>query len=104
LRALQALTAEIPPAASVAAGEYEGPHVARRRDLFSVKDGIRDADFVLVGTQSLRWGGKDAVVEAMQSGAYGVKTRRDEFILLAKNAETSRNAETIDWLDSHPPR
>ncbi len=102
--ALQALTSEIPPTASVAAGEYEGPHVARRRDLFSVKDGIRDADFVLVGTQSLRWGGKEAVVEAMRSGAYGVKSQRDEFVLLARNAETSRNAETIDWLDSHPPR
>jgi uncharacterized membrane protein len=104
LRDLEALIDEIPRAASVTAGEYEGPHLARRLDLFSIKDGPRDAEYILVGTQSLRWGGTESVVEVLTNGTYGLRAMRGNFLLLARGHSTARNAETLAWLRAHPPQ
>ena len=101
---LETLMGEIPPTASVTAGEYEGPHLARRLELRSIKEGTQNSDFVLVGTQSLRWGGTAAAIEALSTGAYGLKAMRGPFVLLAKGVPTTGNAETIAWLRAHPPR
>jgi uncharacterized membrane protein len=101
-REFAALAARIPAEASVSAGEHEGPHVARRPLLFTVKNGVQNADYVLFGLRSLRWGGRDAIVGALQSRAYGLVERRGDEVLLKRGAPTEHNAELIRWLLTAP--
>jgi uncharacterized membrane protein len=88
---LDSLIALIPPRASVAAGDAEGAHVARRPHLHGIKEGVRNADYILYGLASLRWGGAPQIIAALRSGKYGVVGRRGEFALLARGANTSGN-------------
>jgi uncharacterized membrane protein len=89
----EALAALVPAAASLSAGEYEGPQLARRPWLFAVKQGIFGADYVLYSRRSLRWGGAQPIREALASGGYGVIELRGDFGLLGKGVSTARNAE-----------
>jgi uncharacterized membrane protein len=95
---MKALAAMIPPDASVSAGEHEGPHLARRRVLVTVKAGVQNAEYVFLGAPSLRWGGRAESVAALQHGSYGVVARRGRHILLRKGAPTADNATAIAWL------
>ena len=77
----------------MATGEHEGPHAARRRDLYTVKDGTSHADYLLFGLRSLRWGGREAILDAMASGEYGVVERRGNHVLLKRGAPTGLNPD-----------
>lgn len=98
LQDLGELVAMIPQRASVSAGEHEGPHVARRAVLLSLKERVDGADYVLWGRRSFRWGGKESVLQCLGSGKYGVVATRGEFGLLRRGAATDRNVQVSEWL------
>lgn len=79
-----AIARHIPPDASVAAGEHEGPHLAARRHMVSLKYGIRDYDFAITSQRSLRWGGRDHLKKVLREGTYGVVEQRGDFLLLQR--------------------
>lgn len=89
------LRAHIPDAASVSAGEYEGPWLARRDSLFALKAGASGADFVVYSARSLRWGGRDEVLRALRGSEYGVVDVQGDLTLLGKGHSTAQNGEAL---------
>ena len=88
----------IPARASVCSGEYEGPHLARRRRLTSVKEGVRGADYVVYSSQSLRWGGLEEIAAVLRDGQYGVVAMRGDFVALSRGKDTRDNAVALQRL------
>jgi hypothetical protein len=87
LARLQRLIAAIPPDASVAATELEGPHVSTRLVMYSLKYTFGDhPDYVLIGTISIRYE-LEHLVAALRSGEYGVARTVGEFTLLKRGAD-----------------
>jgi hypothetical protein len=95
---LRAIIGAIPPDRSLAVGDYEGAHTARRRHLLDIKSGIHGSDYVLYGVRSFRWGGLDEVRAALASGVYGVVARRGEFAVLARGADPGGNVAELERL------
>jgi uncharacterized membrane protein len=91
--AFRALAARIPKEASVVAGEYEGAHLAARRELRAVKEGLHAATYVIYSRRSLRWGGREAIEDALRAGTYGVVKRQGDLTLLERGLDTSKNAD-----------
>jgi uncharacterized membrane protein len=100
-QAFRALAARIPDDASVAAGEYEAPHLARRARLLAVKEGLGDARFVIYSTRSLRWGGRDGIKRALEKGTHGVVAITGDLALLERGASTTKNREGVKQLDKN---
>jgi uncharacterized membrane protein len=99
---LKALARMIPPNAVVSAGEYEGPHIANRPLLYTVKNGIyNNAEYVVFGLRSLQWGGREAIVSALVSGQFGVIARRGDLVLLRRGAPRGKNTALVTWLWQH---
>jgi hypothetical protein len=78
--------------AAVSAGEHEGPHLARRRHLYALKDGVKDARFVVFSRSSLRWGGAEHVERALQSNRFGIVAIEGPFVVLERGAEETGEA------------
>jgi uncharacterized membrane protein len=97
-RAFERLAAQIPGDASLSAGEYEGPHLARRRTLLSLKKGCQGADYVLYSPRSLHWGGQEDVAAALQTGSYGLVARDGDLVLLARDYDPAHNLEALQLL------
>ncbi len=96
------LTAMIPPEASVAATELEGPHVSTRRDLYSLKVAMGDApDFLLLGAVQIRLE-REHVFRALSSGQYGVVARQGPFTLLKRGADPAQNVDILRELEPVP--
>ena len=93
LEAFRNLVAYLPPAASLAAGEHEGSHLARREILHDLKMGIGDCEYILYSGLSLRWGGRGEIERVLGDGSYGVVDISDDFVLLKRGQATTRNAE-----------
>ncbi|HEX6274765.1 MAG TPA: DUF2079 domain-containing protein [Polyangiaceae bacterium] len=93
------IAAKIPDDAAVCAGEHEGPHVARRKRLYSLKDGVRDARFVVFSRKSLRWGGGEHVTRALKSKRFGIAAIDGPFVLL-KRGGTHTGAPAVERLES----
>jgi hypothetical protein len=89
------LAARIPDNASVSAGEYEGPHLSRRRAIINVKEGLGDKDYVMFSARSLRWGGKAELRDALRTGTYGALEVRGDLALLQRGAPTALNAKAL---------
>jgi len=96
-----ALAARIPPDASVSTGEYEGPHLARRQAIMTVKAGLGDKEYAIFSTRSLRWGGDVPLKEALRKGTYGALELRGDMALLKRGASTALNAKALRLVDSH---
>jgi uncharacterized membrane protein len=96
-----ALAARIPPDASVSTGEYEGPHLARRQAIMTVKAGLGDKEYAIFSTRSLRWGGDVPLKEALRKGTYGALELRGDMAVLKRGASTALNAKALRLLDPH---
>jgi uncharacterized membrane protein len=92
-KAFRELAARIPSDASVAAGEYEAPHLARRARLLAVKEGLGDARFVIYSVRSLRWGGREEIKRALDRKTHGVVAIEGDLALLERGARTTKNGE-----------
>jgi uncharacterized membrane protein len=93
--AFRELAARIPDDASVASGEHEGPHLAARSHLLTVKDGLGDARFVIYSKRSLHWGGDDHIREGLKNGSYGVVASKNDVVLLERGASTAKNPDAL---------
>jgi hypothetical protein len=102
--ALLDIISSIPKEASVATTEKIGPHLSSRQHFFSLRRGSYHVDFIVVRKKGLRLDRtKQSVTDALVSGEYGVFRRVDEFVLLKKNHDTSKNASLMDeWRLSRP--
>jgi len=95
-----ALAAQIPPNASLSAGEYEGPHLSRRNAIMTVKGGLGDKEYAIFSSRSLRWGGDVALKDALRNGTYGALDVRGDLALLKRGAPTALNAKALHLIDS----
>lgn len=91
LEQLRKIAALIPADASVAATEFEGPHVSTRLVMYSLKFTLgKDPDYILLG--QVRPGSERVHLgQALQSGNYGVVAREGMFWLLKRGADPSKN-------------
>jgi uncharacterized membrane protein len=81
--ALYALIGQIPPDASVAAGEMQVAQVSSRKNAYTLKMGYWDADFILVrlpvaGTD------RENLVTALRTGNYGLLAEKGDFVLFRR--------------------
>jgi uncharacterized membrane protein len=82
---LYSLISKIPKTASVAANEMLCAQISSRRNAYTFKIGLYDADYLLF--RQPIWGeDRTKVVEALRSGAYGVEAEKGEFILFRRGA------------------
>jgi hypothetical protein len=89
----------IPENAVISAGEHEGPHLARRARLYALKDGVRNARFLVFSSSSLRWGGKERVERALASKRFGIVAIDGPFVLLERGAPVTGKA-ALERLES----
>jgi uncharacterized membrane protein len=96
---LRSLADMIPDSASVAATETVGPHVSSRVQMFTMRHGPNNAEYVLASSRELKLSHtRPTLKAAVQSGQYGVLRRNGEFALLKRGADTSQNKQlVIDW-------
>jgi uncharacterized membrane protein len=78
---------KIPDDAIVSAGEHEGPHLARRMRLYALKDGVKNARFVVFSRSSLRWGGGNRIEKALLSKRFGIAAIDGPFVLLERGRD-----------------
>jgi uncharacterized membrane protein len=91
LSELRELIAAIPGDASVAATEAEGPHVSTRLVLYSLKFTLGEApDYLVIGPARFP-SEKHHLLQALDSGEYGVIDRSGPFWLVQRGADPSMN-------------
>ncbi len=91
LAQLRAVVALIPPDASVAATEAEGPHVSTRLVMYSLKFTLgEDPDYLLLGHVNAG-SERDHLLAALDSGSYGLVAERGPFLLAKRGADGARN-------------
>ncbi len=97
---LRSLADLIPSDASVAATETAGPHVSSRVQMFTMRHGPNNAEYILASSKELKLSHtRPTLKAAVESGQYGVIKRNGEFALLKRGADTSQNRQlVIDWL------
>jgi uncharacterized membrane protein len=82
---LYSLIERIPQTASVAANEMLCAQISSRKNAYTFKIGLYDADYLLF-RQPL-WGeDRTKVIEALRSGAYGLEAEKGEFVLFRRGA------------------
>jgi uncharacterized membrane protein len=82
---LHSLIAKIPETASVAANEMLCAQISSRKNAYTFKIGLYDADYLLF--RHPLWGEDRAkIIEALRSGAYGLEAEKGEFLLFRRGA------------------
>lgn len=93
---LQALVRAVPKTASVAATEHIGAHFAARKEFYTLRRGLRPADYLVFRKSELKLDKtRQGVKDALTSKKYGVELRRGEFVLLRRGAPTEQNEEVL---------
>ena len=82
---LYSLIKQIPPTASVAASEMLVAQISSRKNAYTTRIGLFNADYLLI---HLPMGGdeRNMVADALRSGAYGVQGEKGTFILFRRGA------------------
>ncbi len=92
---LRELVSMIPPEASVAATEQEGPHVSTRLVMYSLKFTWGDyPDYLLVGPHP-HGGERRNLLAAVQTGEYGQVARKGPFRLLQRGRASSAGTDRL---------
>jgi uncharacterized membrane protein len=88
---LNKILKKVPPEASVATTEAEGPHVSTRLIMYSLKFSMgHDPDYLLVGHLGFREENTQ-LKRALDTGKYGVIATEGVYILAKRGADTSDN-------------
>jgi uncharacterized membrane protein len=96
----QKLVAKIPERASVAASEAEVPHVAARRDMYTLKSDHGDADYLLVRKNGAM--SRKVLQAAFDRNAYGLVGEYDQtFFLFKKGQKSAATAQALAALRIH---
>jgi uncharacterized membrane protein len=82
---LYALIGQIPPDASVAASEMLVAQVSSRKNAYTLRHGVFDADYILTRTPP-PGNDREQLILGLRSGAYGVVAQRGDFTLFRRGA------------------
>src|SRR5262245_4502064 len=82
---LYALIGQIPPDASVAASEMLVAQVSSRKNAYTLRHGVFDADYILTRTPPPGID-REPVILGLRSGAYGMVAERGDFTLFRRGA------------------
>ena len=90
---LRSVIAALPKDASVVASENVGPHVSSRTQMYAMRRGLYDADYILASKTELDFEDtRKLFTAAVKENRYGVVKRAGDFVLLKKGADTAVNA------------
>jgi uncharacterized membrane protein len=81
----------LPPDASVAASESVAPHVSNRATAYTLREGVRDAEYVAFGLLPEAPGEHLLIRPLLVSGQFGVVTMNAGYALLRRGAPTGLN-------------
>jgi uncharacterized membrane protein len=82
----------LPPDATVAASESVAPHVSNRATAYTLREGVRDAEYVAFGLLPEAPGEQLLIRPLLVSGQFGVVTMNAGYALLRRGAPTGLNA------------
>ena len=94
----EGLAAQIPGHAKVVAAEWLVSHVSNRRDAYTLRFGLMDAEYLVfwLSTPKLRPDEKTVIREALDpKGAFGVVERRGIFVLARRGHDPKLNAALL---------
>jgi uncharacterized membrane protein len=91
---LYALIAQIPPAAKVASAEWVLPQVSSRPDSYALRDGVFDAQFMLISYDA-RADELENIRSALGSGTFGVVEERGQYVLARRGHSVDQNAGVL---------
>jgi uncharacterized membrane protein len=95
-RDLVEIVATIPPDATLAATETDGPHAARRHELYTLKYDAHDAEYLLYSLRGLDIGDARKIVQkALREKKYGLFAQRPGIVVLRRGAPADRNGELL---------
>jgi uncharacterized membrane protein len=93
---IKRLAAMIPERASVAASETEVPHVSWRADVYTLKDGPHDADYVLLNGLGMGLGATRSAFQTMlERDDYGLLAEGDDLYLFKRGYESARTKAAL---------
>jgi uncharacterized membrane protein len=96
LQSLRQIAETIPPDATVSATENDGPHLAHRHRLYTLKYDVRDAEYLVYSYHDLPVGNaRQLVSDALRAGTFGFHAERGDYVVLRKGAPTDRNQELL---------
>jgi uncharacterized membrane protein len=94
----------LPEDATVAASESVAPHVSNRAVAYTLREGVRDAEYLVFGLVP-EAPGEHAIVRALLvSGRFGVVASNPFYALLRRGAPTALNARLVERLSVPGPR
>jgi uncharacterized membrane protein len=82
---LHSLIKQIPGSASVAASEMLVAQISSRKNAYTLRIGIFDADYILIRFP-VSGDERNMVADALRTGAYGLQAEKGEFILFRRGA------------------
>jgi uncharacterized membrane protein len=88
------LLKELPADASVSGSEHLLPQVSGRRDAYTLRFGIYDAEYLLLQLP-MRGDERDKVVPVLRDGTFGVVVDRPDMVLAKRGAPTTGNAAVL---------
>jgi uncharacterized membrane protein len=102
---MKQLAAMIPDGAAAAATEKVGPHVSSRLEMYTMRHGPQNAEWVLASSRELKLSRtRPKLYEVMKAGKYGVVKRIGDLALMKRGYDTSGNEDLIrDWKLYEPP-
>jgi uncharacterized membrane protein len=96
---MRRLAAMIPEHASVAASETEVPHVSWRADVYTLKDGPHDAEYVLLNGLGMGLGAtRSAVQSLLERHEYGLVGEGDDLYLFKRGVESEKTRAALSAL------
>jgi uncharacterized membrane protein len=88
----------LPPDATVAASESVAPHVSNRATAYTLREGVRDAEYVAFGLLPEAPGEHLLIRPLLGSGQFGVVAMNGSYALLRRGAPTGLNARLTGQL------
>jgi uncharacterized membrane protein len=94
---LYALIANVPPMAKIVSAEWVLPHVSSRPDSYSLRDGVFDAEYMILALPA-RDDEKATIKNGLETAGFGVVERRGQFVLAVRGHATQGNQAVLDEL------
>jgi uncharacterized membrane protein len=88
----------LPPAAKVAASESVAPHVSNRASAYTLREGVRDAEYVVFGLVPEAPGEQALVHALLVARRFGVVASNGAYALLQRGAPTALNDRLLERL------
>lgn len=92
---LYALIGRIPPLAKTVGSETVVPHIAGRPDVYTLRVGLYDAEYLLFAMVPSAEGELEQAAAALAGGQFGIVEARSLFALGRRGHDTSRNGEVL---------